>query len=178
MFSSALLSSLGGFLGGAYIEWAARRPRRRAHYERALARARVAGKPLLVVGDPGGGWTHGDYGYGDVCIDLTGCPDAPPGVATAAVDLSSDRIPLADDSCVAFVCYVLEYVPDIEHAVEEIERVAGRASDTFVLALRADEIAAWMYPGCRWIVSSEDGRISWSPIERRRLIEARSAARG
>jgi hypothetical protein len=176
--SVPLLAMVGGMFGGALLEWRDRRPLRKRFYEAALERARAVGKPLMVVGDPMGGMTHADYGYGDFCIDLTGCPGAPPGVQTAKVDLSVDRIPAADDSHVVFVCYVVECVPDIEHALSELRRVAGRAEDLIILALHPDEIAAWMYPGCRWLVEVQrDGQVLYAPIPRRARLHDRIAAR-
>lgn len=176
--SAPLLAMVGGLLGAGYLEWRDRRPLRRRFYEAAQARAAATGKPLLVVGDPMGGMTHADYGYGDFCIDLTGCPGAPPGVRTAKVDLSTDRIPAADDSHVVFVCYVVECVPNIEHALSELRRVAGRPEDLIILALHPDEIAAWMYPGCQWLVEvRKDGSVDYAPIPRRATLNERLRAR-
>lgn len=128
---------------------------------------------MLVVGDPMGGMTHADYGYGDFCIDLTGCPDAPANVKTAKVDLNTDAIPAPDDSHVVFVCYVIECVENIEHAWKEILRVAGGKKNVFLLALDPKEASAWTYPGCRWLVTDENGEVTWERIPRRMVMERR-----
>jgi hypothetical protein len=167
------LATVGGVLGGGLVEWRVRRPKRRVVYEQALAHARALGKPLLVVGDPKGGMTHNDYGYGDFCIDITGCPGAPAGVKTAKVDLNVDSIPAGGNSHVVFVCYVIECVENIERAYAEILRVAGSRENIFLLALDPKESAAWLYPGCRWLVSQDNGEVTWERIPRRLMIERR-----
>lgn len=159
---------------GAYgvIEWSARRSRRANIYERAIAHAALVGRPLLVIGDPGGGWTHNDYGYGDVCVDLTGCPGAPPLTRAYAIDLSTDAIPLASDSHVVLAVYTLESVPDIAHAWGEVMRVAGAAEHVFNLSIEPWELAAHTYPSAQWVVTSSPpaGPFAYEPIERRAVI--------
>ncbi len=167
------LAAVSGVLGGGYAEWKSRRPKRRAYYEKALAHAKALNKPLMVIGDPNGGMTHGDYGYGDFCIDLTGCPGAPAGVKTAKVDLNVDSIPAGSNSHVVFVCYVLECIENIERAYQEILRVAGGKENVFLLALDPKESSAWTYPGCRWLVSVDGHDVTWERIPRRMMIENR-----
>lgn len=180
------------------FQWQMRRGARRAMYERALARSIVTEKPLLVVGDPEGGWTHGDYGCGDACVDLTGCPSCDVG---HAVDLSTDALPFDDGSHVVFTPYVLEYVPNIDHAFAEMARVAGgklapaasssftrvegrpltNALDLFVLHLRDDELASRTYPGSRHVIheapQGRGGDFRYEPIARRFAIDERIARR-
>lgn len=166
-------AAVAGVCSGGYLEWRLRRPKRRAVYEQALAHARSLGRPLLVIGDPDGGMTHGDYGYGDFCIDLTGCPKSPPDQKTAKVDLNVDSIPAGDDSHVVFVCYVIECVENIQRAYKEILRVAGSRENLFLLALEPQEASAWIYPGCRWLVTQENGEVTWERIPRKLMIERR-----
>lgn len=164
----AFVAAAGGIALNTYQEWNARRPLRKAYYDLALARARAVGKPLLVVGDPDGGLTHGDYGYGDLCIDMTGCPNAPRGMR---VDLC-EGIPLPTDSHVVFVCYVLEVCPDVHKAFAEVARVAGKPEDLFVLALHPSEIAAYSYPGTKWLIHSAppNGEFHAEPIVRKQVV--------
>lgn len=120
--------------------------------------------------------THFDYGYGAECVDLTGCPGAErAGARGHRVDLSSGAIPLPSNSHVVFVCYVLECVPNIDHGYREVMRVAGSRENLFVLALRPDELATYVYPGVRWLIDSAapDGDLVYRPIERRAVIDAR-----
>jgi len=169
------------FAGAAFLrEWQQRRPTRRAWFDRASARAREVGRPLCVVGDPGGGMTHFDYGYGDECVDLTGCPGAAAaGARGHRVNLSTGKISLPSDSHVVFVCYVLECVPDIEHAYRELMRVAGSRENLFVLSLRPSELATYVYPGVRWLIDSAapNADLSYRPIERRVAVDARCERR-
>src|SRR5437016_529718 len=92
------------------ILWARRFARRSDYYELALARAEALDRPLVVIGDPNAHVTRDAYGYGDVCVDLNGCPSAPEGVRVVEADVSvPGSIPLPDDSAVVFVACVLEY---------------------------------------------------------------------
>lgn len=132
--------------------WLVRLGNRRRMFEKAEARALAVQKPLLVIGDPNGGWTHDTHGFGDVCLDMTGCPDAPKGIRCV---LGQDRIPLANDSHVVFICYTLELVPNIVHAWREICRVAGGAQNVFLLSLdKKQELAAFSYPGVQWLLDT------------------------
>lgn len=165
------LAATGAIVGADLArEWRDRRPRRAAWYTAAQARARATRKPLLVVGDPDGGMTKGDYGYGDVCLDLTGCPRAPRSIR-GSIDAP---IPLPTGSHVVFVCYVLELAPDIRAAVRELRRVAG--PDLFVLALHPSEWAAYKYPGTRWLVTAAP-RGDTTPIHARRIDRRRVGVR-
>lgn len=137
-----ILFAAGALLICNLHQWTARREKRTYWYNEAKKRAEETGKALVVIGDPDGGVTHGDYGYGDLCIDLTGCPNAPKGLS---IDLSKDKIPYPDNSCVVFCCYVLELVPNPELAYKEFQRVAGK--DIFVLCLTPEELSFYSYPG-------------------------------
>ncbi len=136
-----------------YGEWR-RRVRERARMLRAAQlRATKLGRKLVVIGDPAGGVTHqkGSAVYGDICIDLPGCPKAPDHVDVIAMDLGDPAgIPLASDQYVVFVCYVLELVPNIDKAYSEIIRIAGSEENVFMLALSPHEMATRTYPGILW----------------------------
>ncbi len=134
--------------------WARRYQRRTDYYELARHRAEDLGRPLVVIGDPNAHVTREAYGYGDLCIDLNGCPTAP-GAKQLQADVSlPGSIPMKDDSAVVFVSCVLEYVPQIESAWEEILRVAGSPQNTFIVHVEPGSFAAYLYPGAWWIIST------------------------
>lgn len=158
--------------------WLKRVARRKQLYELAQARARELGRPLVVVGDVRGGVTHRGYGYGDLCVDLTGCPDASVGVRA---DVSKPKaIPLGNDSAVVFVSCVLEFVPNIDAAWREILRVAGSPFNTFVVHLEKFSVAAYAYPGVKWIVEQappESAALRYRPMRQRPKLEEVQHAR-
>jgi len=134
--------------------WMARVADRKRLYEWAQHRAKELGRPLVVVGNPKGGMTHMGYGTGDLCIDLTGCPTAPPGKSVQADITKPNSIPMVDDSAVVFVSCVFEYVKDIEAAWKEVMRVAGSSSNVFICHVPKQSFTAWLYPGARWVIES------------------------
>jgi hypothetical protein len=152
-----------------YGEWRRRVRDRKRMLATARRRADKLGRKLVVIGDPGGGVTHQTYddAYGDVCIDLTGCPKAPSNVVRLALDVSTS-IPLESDAYVVFVCYVLELVPEIDNAYAEILRIAGSEENIFMLALAPTEMATRTYPGVRWHIHQmpPSGPLEYAPITR------------
>jgi hypothetical protein len=105
----------------------------------------------MVIGDPDNGSTNylvgRSYGYGDVCVDLTGCPGSTNGVKQKI----EEYLPtLSDDSHVIFISCVLEYVDNdkIDFIISEIKRVSG--GDYFVVSVDPLSISAIFYP-TRWI---------------------------
>ena len=156
MIGIAAYTALSTVLGVGLSQWVARRGKRETMYHRANARAKEIDRPLVVIGDPDGGVTWGGYGYGDVCFDVTGCPDAPIG---KKLTLGIDPIPISDNSAVVFVCYVLELVPNVHDALAEIYRVAGDRENVFILSLQAHEQASALYPGVRWHVDMRGEKI-------------------
>ena len=146
-----LRNAIFGLAAWEALQWYLRVRARTRLYVLAQARARALARPLVVVGDPhpnspaatpGGGLTPGP-GCGDICVDLTGCPRCPKGIA---VDIG-ERIPLADDSSVVFVSCVLEYVTDWNAALAELLRVAGSPRNLFVVHVTRWSLAGWLYPG-------------------------------
>lgn len=121
--------------------WWRRRHQRGVVYSRALSRARELGLPLLVIGAPDAGPTAG-YGCGDVTVDLaeTSCP------RHIRADITS-HIPLPDNSCVAFVSCVLEYVDNYDAALEEIWRVSS--GEIFNVRVEPWTLTAHLYPGAK-----------------------------
>jgi len=133
------------------VLWSDRLDLRKTYYTLAKVRAENLKRPLVVVGDPDGGPTNPGQLYGDLCVDLTGCPVAPRGVRA---DISkANAIPMPDDSAVVAVFCVLELVPDIDAAWKEIMRVAGSPKNVFVVAMQPSSFSAWLYHGVHWIVS-------------------------
>lgn len=136
--------AVAGIAGWELLNWGLRLNARKELYEKALHRAQELSRPLMVIGDPDGGATRGP-GYGDVCVDLTGCPLAPVGVAS---DIAKG-IPADTDSHVIFVSCVLEYVDDHEGAWAEILRVAGSRENVFIVHVSPWTLTAYLYPGAK-----------------------------
>jgi len=121
--------------------WARRRANRTRAFHFAQARARSLGRPLVVVGAPDGGVTAG-YPCGDYTVDLgkSACPNF------VRADIT-DRLPFADDSVVVVVMCVLEYVNDVQAALRELRRVAGR--NLFVVRVEPWTLTSVLYPGAK-----------------------------
>lgn len=158
-------SSRFAFVGLAAAEslFAAQRwQRRRTLFAAATRRALDLGRPLVVIGDPNAG-AHTSlmpaYGCGDLCIDLRGCPRC---INHRAADITQGPLAgVADDSAVAFVSCVLEYVDDLESARREILRIAGDPANIFVVTVQPWTFTAALYPGARWAGSSPE---SMTPV--------------
>lgn len=124
---------------------------RTSAFRLAVDRAAALGRPLVVIGDPDGGMHTRllrAYGCGDVCVDLSGCPKCP---VTVVADITKGPIPgIADDSSVVFVSCVLEYVTDLQAALAEIARMAGRPENVFIVTVQPWTLTARLYPGATW----------------------------
>lgn len=162
-------------LGGAVLAeggMALRRfeARRRA-FEAAARLASALGRPLVVVGDPDAG-AHTRlvraYGCGDLCIDLQGCPMCR---VMQAADLTAGPVPgVADDSAVVFVSCVLEYVSNVEVAIQELQRMAGSPENLFIVFVDPWSLTAALYPGARWAGGLDRDRISMAPVTTTRKL--------
>lgn len=122
--------------------WSRRRLRRAQVYAKALECAHELKRPLVVIGAPDGGATSG-YGCGDITIDLKGsqvCSNV------MQVDITKG-IPLGDESAVIFCSCVLEYVSDVNKALEEIQRVSG--GHAFFVGVEPWTLTAFLYPGAK-----------------------------
>jgi hypothetical protein len=121
----------------------------------AMERAIALDRRLVVIGDPDAGFHTRfmrAYGCGDVCVDLNGCPSCP---MTVVADITKGAVPgVADDSAVVFVSCVLEYVVDLEAALQEISRMAGSADNAFIVTVQPWTLTARLYPHARWRLSS------------------------
>lgn len=128
----------------------ARFRRRRLVYRAAQERARRLNRPVVVVGDPDAGMhtrMARAYPCGDVCVDLSGCPQCPISIPANI----EQTIPLIeDDSVVVFVSCVFEYVDDVEAAIAELMRIAGAPANLFSVVVDPLCLTSLMYPGAKW----------------------------
>ena len=138
----------------AYLAFGPRRVMRRQLWSRAVQKARETGRPLLVVGDPDTGFVTRhfgrDYGCGDVCTDLTGCPRCPVGVRGPLEEVLPQ---LASGSHVVYVACTLEYVTDLPHCVRQLERIAVPGG-LFVSRVEPGSLTSLFYPGGNWVLDS------------------------
>lgn len=100
-------------------------------YLLAEQRAASLAKPLVVIGSPSTGsllsrasakFMGGNYGCGDVCVDILGCDTCPSSVSADALAFLALQ---GDNSCVIFISSVLEYVHDLPSVLKEVRRVCG-----------------------------------------------------
>ena len=124
---------------------------RSSAFRLAVDRAGALGRPLVVIGNPDGGMhtrLMRAYGCGDVCVDMNGCPKCP---VTIVADITKGPLPgVADDSAVVFVSCVLEYVIDLQAALAEIARMAGKPENVFLVTVQPWTLTARLYPGAHW----------------------------
>lgn len=148
-----------------------RRYRRNREYKNAMKQAKLTGKKLLVVGDPDNGLANSilgaDYGYGDECLDITGCPNAPPDVVSYKGKLE-DILPLLNlKERVLFISHVLEQVDDIDKIIKILNKMDKK--DLFILTVSQYTLEAWWYPNfitgeptMKRRVYYKDGEITYS----------------
>lgn len=126
-----------------YRKW-----KRRYYYKLAQERAKSLNKKLLVVGDPLNGLasktTGSDYGWGDVCIDLNGCPGSPENVKIIKGRLEDILPTLNLDDYVIFISCVLEYVDDLPKIIQELNKVDYR--NIFIVNVEKWTFTAYLYP--------------------------------
>lgn len=146
----------------AYTAFVGRRQVRAREYAVAQAHARAIGAPLLVLGDPDTGFITRhfgrDYGCGDVCTDVSGCPACPSRLQGRAEDV----LPLLPSrSHVIFVSLTLEYVDDLPRVIAELERIAVDRTAIHVVAIEPGSSTFFLYPGAKWVVRSAPPK-TWS----------------
>jgi hypothetical protein len=121
--------------------------RRKRIYALAKTKSQLVKKPLLVIGDPNNGSTNyligSSYGCGDVCLDLTGCPECPNGVKQK---IEAYLPELENNSYVIFISCVLEYVDtqNLDFIHRELMRVSG--GDLFIVSVEPLSLTAILYP--------------------------------
>ena len=122
-----------------------RKVKRRVMYKRAKERAKKTGKKLLVIGDPYNGiaskTTGCDYGCGDVCLDLTGCPNCPVSIKGRLEDTIA-TINLGEH--IVFISCVLEYVDDLDYIMSYLDKMDQ--NDLFVVNVEWYSLMAYFYP--------------------------------
>jgi hypothetical protein len=128
-----------------------RKLNRRRLYSMARARSLETGLPLLVIGDPHNGLasivTGPDYGCGDVCLDLTGCPGCNASKTKQLKGRLEDILPTLADLGTGYVVYVscvLEYVDDIDAVVGHLAAMDPR--NLFIVSVEWYSPAAYFYP--------------------------------
>ena len=157
--------ALAGVALNEAVQAASRYRSRKDLYAAAVARAAATGRRLVVVGAPDAG-LHTRllpaYGCGDVCVDLNGCPGCP---RSEAVDLTTGRTSVPDDSAVVYVSCVLEYVPDFPAALREVERMAGSRENLFNVVVQPWTLTGSLYPAAVSSISQEPGgRLTATPV--------------
>lgn len=125
--------------------------RKKAYRNAALA-AKASGKPLLVVGNP-----HGQYGCGDVVLDLEPSAECPVQVVG-----SIEEIPFPDKHFGSvYVSHVLEHTCRPEAALAELNRVADKVFVSYPWWWR---LTTLLTPGHAWIVGrNTDGSLKFIP---------------
>ena len=137
------LGALAAYESALYLD---RLEDRKAGYLQARARSTALSRPLVIVGDPGGGVTRG-YPCGDITIDLNGssCP------RSIAADITKPVTQVPDNSAVVFVSCVFEYVSDANAAYAECLRMAGGPQNLFVVRVQPWAYGtSVIYRGQRW----------------------------
>lgn len=145
-YASAARVALAGIAGAELAAAADRFEERRRLYALAQRRAAETGRRLVVIGAPDAG-LHTRllpaYGCGDVCVDLQGCPACP---VSETVDLTRGQTTVADNTAVVFVSCTLEYVSDPAAAMREVQRMAGDASNVFLVTVQPWTLTGILYP--------------------------------
>lgn len=160
---------------GLYNEWTSAALETYRAAERAAKRS---GKPLLVVGRP----ILKSHGYGDVCLDLVGCPEAPPGVGVKG-DIRDMSMFKNHQFGAVFVGEVIECLDTagMKKAIDELYRVAD---EVYIAYLPDQSLTARFFPGIHSIVHSAPSqtpyRIDFTDLAtgRRQTVEPKSALVG
>ena len=122
-----------------------RKIKRRILFKQAKQRAKLTGKKLLVIGDPYNGLasktTGCDYGCGDICLDLTGCPNCP---KTLKGKLEEHISKINLNEHVVFISCVLEYVDDLDYINSYLSKM--NQQDLFVVNVEWYSLMAYFYP--------------------------------
>ena len=133
-----------------------RKYRRRKIFRLAKIKSLQTGKKLMVVGDPKNGIasriTGSDYDYGDICIDLTGCPDNDSNDINGAIKIKGDICSVikrfGDNSHVIFISCTLEYAGETDakfkQLMNDLYRVSG--NDLFIVNVEVYSLMAYLYP--------------------------------
>jgi len=150
------------------ISLTVRRWKRRDYFRRAREKARLTGKPLMVIGDPDTGCVNHyfgrDYDCGDVCLDLTGCPRCPDGTRKIRGSLEEALPGMPTGGYVVFVSCTLEYVEGIRSVVDELQRVSG--GDLYVVNVEPYSPLHFLLKTRQILTSAppDSQAIAWKPV--------------
>jgi hypothetical protein len=130
---------------GLYSDWTTKNLEL---YHAAEQAAKKNGKPLLVVGRP----ILKNHGCGDVCIDLVGCPECPPGVGVKG-DIRDMHMFKNRQFGAAYVGEVVECIDadGMKKAIDELYRVAD---EVYIAHLPDYSLTAQFFPGVHSIIHS------------------------
>lgn len=136
-----------------------RKYNRRTMFAMAQRRAKETRKPLLVIGDPYNGFsnmiTGADYEHGDICLDISGCPNAPDGVQIIKGRVEEEIPKMKDDGYVVFISCTLEYVKDFDKTVvDHLFRISG--GDIFMVRVEPYSFTSRFYFG-RFFTNEKHG---------------------
>lgn len=131
-----------GLCAWEFAWWQKRWMDRQDVYRQAKAHSLIARKPLMVVGAPDGGVTGSPGADSDLIVDIrrSKYPQA------IRCDVTR-KIPLPDDSVVAYVSCTLEYVNNLQGAMRELRRVAPNR--IYCVRVQPWTMTAHLYPGAR-----------------------------
>lgn len=161
----ALWGGLGWLTWEGWSAMVLHRQRRRDGFNAALNAKAELDRPLVVLGDPQGGWLGRilgpDFDCADLCIDARGCANCP-NVVVASPEEGLQQ--LGDSSHIVFVnTGVFERTANPDLLAAEIRRVSGGA---FYMAPFSPWTAfAWLPPSKRRVLkyppAAAAGELSW-----------------
>ena len=156
-----------GLSGVAVAETAAtwtRWDQRRRLFLAADERARLLGRPLLVVLPRKEGWFNRSmrlYEYGSRYSDIFSGGGAP---VIFADTLARGVAALGNDSAVLYVACVLEYVTDLRRSMDEILRIAGAPENIYIVTVQPWTLTAALHPAARWAGIADTHAVSMGPV--------------
>ena len=122
-----------------------RKLKRRTMYKKAQERANITGKKLLVIGDPYNGVasmsTGSDYSCGDICLDLTGCPECSNSIKGRLEDNIAN---INLDEYIVYISCVLEYTDDLNYIMGYLNKMDQ--NNLFIVNVEWYSFMAYFYP--------------------------------
>lgn len=126
-----------------------RSQKRKIIFDLAKQKAKETCKPLLVLGNPHAdnySFSKADYGCGDMCVDLTGCP--------LCINYTKEKLEnylpkLADNSYVVFASCILEYVDNLPEIKKQLERISG--GDLFIVNIEPNSLKTKFFPNLGYV---------------------------
>lgn len=136
---------LDGLIAVSHRRW-----ERQALYESAYNKSLATNKSLLVIGDPDTGvinyWLGRDYGCGDLCLDLTGCPQCNNSLQGNLEELLPQ---FESGKYVVYISCTLEYVQNMTN-IPHLWRISY--GDIYVVAVEYWAPLNWFLPGSYRII--------------------------